>query len=971
MSHRGWYPLLSVALQLSLAATPSAQSQQIQPGALRQMAALLAEKESRNPVQRKMDSHLVHAAKILRGEPVHPGFPRPPGEIESVGLDSRNYVEVDIQAKVTPTILSLIRSASGVILSSFPQYDTIRVRLPLLAVEKIAALGDVKTVVPARHSSSAVLGVDTSGDRAHQAFFVRDNLGYDGSGTTVGVISNGVDSLAAQIQAGNLPNTVTVLPNQAGAGDEGTAMLEVVHSLAPGATLYFATDGNDPSQMAINIQALATAGCQIIVDDIAFAQEGVFQDDTVAQTINTVTAEGVFYFSDAQNSGSLLKGTTGTWEGDFLDSGTNISAVTAQEATSYSVHNFGSAAHILNSDVLTTPSTDPANPEYVLEWSDPLQGSANDYDLFILDSTLSTVLASSTNLQTGGQKPLEFVKTTVKPNSRIVIVRKSSAATRALHLNTQRGRLLIGTTGATCGHNAAASAFTIAAASASNASGEAFTGGIVNPVESYSSDGPRRIFFTPAGSPIAVGAFTFASNGGTLLDKPDFTAADHVPTGLAANSGYNPFPGTSAAAPHAAAIAALILQSVPTISAAGMRAALTTSALDIEAPGFDVNSGAGIIMAPTAVRAALHVPALNLTLTGSSTLVQGQTGASFTIRVSNPAGGFPSSGILSVTAALPAGITQTSLSGSGWTCTVLTCSRSDILNAGASYPPITIAANVAANIATAPLTSTASAILGSLSIAAASFKTQICASGTPCPSINPGGVVPVFSASTTVQPGSWISLYGSKLASSVFLWNGDFPTNLGGVSVTINSKPAYLWYVSPTQINMQAPDDTATGTVNVTITTNGVPASSLVNLGQFGPSFSLFNSKYVAAIVATLGAAGNSGQGYDVIGPSNAFAFRSRPVKPGEIVSLYGVGFGPTTPAAPAGHLLTSDPAQSVVAPIVTIGGQAATVDFAGIVEEGLFQFNVVVPALPSGDQLLQATVANVSTPAGVYITVQ
>ena len=239
------------------------------------------------------------------------------------------------------------------------------------------------------------------------------------------------------------------------------------------------------------------------------------------------------------------------------------------------------------------------------------------------------------------------------------------------------------------------------------------------------------------------------------------------------------------------------------------------------------------------------------------------------------------------------------------------------------------------------------------------------------PSITSGGIVPVYSSSTTIESGSWISIYGSNLAGAAAQWNGEFPISLGGTSVSIDSKPAYLWFVSPAQINAQVPDDNATGTVAVTVATPGGSASSTVTLGQYAPSFSLFNNKYAAAIVPTPGVPGNSGAGYDYIGPSGAFSFPSRPVKVGETLVLYGVGFGPTNPPVTAGHAFSSA-APSVTPPIITIGGATAVVNFAGIVEAGLFQFNVVVPAnVGSGDQLLQAMVGGMTTPSNIFITLQ
>lgn len=238
------------------------------------------------------------------------------------------------------------------------------------------------------------------------------------------------------------------------------------------------------------------------------------------------------------------------------------------------------------------------------------------------------------------------------------------------------------------------------------------------------------------------------------------------------------------------------------------------------------------------------------------------------------------------------------------------------------------------------------------------------------PAISNGGVVPIDSPVNTIQSGSWISIYGTNLAAGTATWNGDFPKTLGGTSVMIDNQPAYLWYVSPTQINLQVPDDSALGPVNVTVTTPVGSSTSTATLAAYAPSFSLFSARYPAAIVMTSGSPGNSGAGYDIIGPTGAFSFPSRPVKPGEILILFGVGFGPTNPFVPPGQLFFGA-APSVTNPLITIGNMPATVQFAGVIEAGLFQFNVVVPNAPSGDQPLIATIAGVSTQPGVYVTLQ
>jgi subtilisin-like proprotein convertase family protein len=163
-----------------------------------------------------------------------------------------------------------------------------------------------------------------------------------------------------------------------------------------------------------------------------------------------------------------------------------------------------------------------------------------------------------------------------------------------------RGRLdpTMATSGAIRGHSAAAAAFSVAAAPAT-APGpfpNPFTTASVS--ETFTSDGPRRLLLNPDGGEITPGNRT--STGGIVRQKPDITAASGVST---STPGFNPFRGTSAAAPHAAAIAALMLSAVPTLTPEQVRAALITTAVDIEAPGVDRDTGAGVVMAQPALAA--------------------------------------------------------------------------------------------------------------------------------------------------------------------------------------------------------------------------------------------------------------------------------------------------------------------------------------------------------------------------------
>ena len=204
--------------------------------------------------------------------------------------------------------------------------------------------------------------------------------GVDGTGLKIGVLSDGVTSRALSQATGDLPPTcgtppcLTVLAGQAGAGDEGTAMMEIIHDMAPGASLYFATANNSITSFAANIRALQATGCSIIVDDVFYFVESPFQDGqtaavvstsqggVVTQAVNDVVAAGAMYFSSAGNEGSLDAGTSGTYEGDFAPQ------AAAPPLPTGNVHNFGSGNGF---NTITSPGEQVVG----LFWADPLGGS--------------------------------------------------------------------------------------------------------------------------------------------------------------------------------------------------------------------------------------------------------------------------------------------------------------------------------------------------------------------------------------------------------------------------------------------------------------------------------------------------------------------------------------------------------------------------------------------------------------------
>jgi hypothetical protein len=597
---------------------PSLVADSLPAQARSQLEAVMAEKAQRTPAQRKVSSNLLYARKIRRGESIADGvnFLR-----SSVDISADGLVIVDIQANVTTEILARIVTLGGRTISSVPAYRAVRAAVPIDAIETIAAMNDVQFIRPAdemmtqgqRPLSRATVSdspvtnkTNTSeGDIAHRAPTARATYNVTGAGISIGVMSDGVNTLAERQSTGDLP-AVNVLSGKAGSGDEGTAMLEIVYDLAPGDDLFFATANGGQAQFAANIEALCDAGADIIVDDVFYFAESVFQDGIVAQGVNNAVADGCHYFSAAGNSGNKNDGTSGVWEGDFFAAASNPPGLGAGDTA----HDFGSGNNS-NQITLDTPYS------FILQWSDPRGGSSNDYDLCIF--TPGMVLAEcSTNFQTGTQDPFEIISSAAfnDLNYRLVIVKNSGAANRFLHLNTIRGRLAISTSGQTAGHSAAANAYGVAAVNVATAAGGAFSGGSANPVRTYSSDGLRRIFFNSNGVAITPG--NFSSSGGQLLQKPDIAAADGVST---ATPGFNPFPGTSAAAPHAAAIAALMLQAAGgpgSLTVTELRDAMWDGALDIEGSGVDRDSGAGILMADAGVAQVYRVFADNPLVAGTT-----------------------------------------------------------------------------------------------------------------------------------------------------------------------------------------------------------------------------------------------------------------------------------------------------------------------------------------------------------------
>ncbi len=222
------------------------------------------------------------------------------------------------------------------------------------------------------------------------------------------------------------------------------------------------------------------------------------------------------------------------------------------------------------------------------------------------------------------------------------------------------------------------------------------------------------------------------------------------------------------------------------------------------------------------------------------------------------------------------------------------------------------------------------------------------------------------------QPGgasaTWMAIFGSNLSTTTYSWqnsdfvNGQLPTSLQGVTVTIDGMPGYISYLSPTQINVLAPDDPVTGPVAIQVTTAQQGSNTLTfQKSQFSPAFFTFDGTHVAAQNLSY---------VDIGSPGLIPGVTTVPATPGETIILYATGFGPTNPALPTGQLVTTPAALANTAQ-AAIGGVTAPVTFAGLIAPGLYQLNVTVPSVPNGDAALSATVGGVSTQTGVVVTVQ
>ena len=463
---------------------------------------------------------------------------------------------------------------------------------------------------------------------AREAFLV------DGSGIDVGVLSDSYDqaikstTAPGDVASADLPGEgnlcghttpVAVLdPDKSGGGpptDEGRAMAQIVHDLAPGSGLAFASAFNGETSFANNIRDLAAAGSEVIVDDVFYLGEPFFQDGPIAAAINEVVAGGVAYFSAAGNDNLIdAEGhEIASWEAPAFRDANGC----PQEVRLFPGAN---GAHCVDfhpgSPVdRTFGAKVPAGTQLFvdLQWAEPWLGVNTDLDAFLLDASGELIAISTEDNPGISQKPVEILHwtngSTTAQTVQIVINRYEGLAPRlklallgngagvkATEYPRSTGEDVVGPT--VFGHSGAASAVSVGAVPFDNSSEP----------EGYSSRGPVRHEFGPVDGVQAADPLPVPE----IVSKPDLAATDCGLTTFFAFFTSQPpagwrFCGTSAAAPHAAGVAALMLEEEPAATPDQVRTALQAGAVPVGEHG-PCAVGAGLIDAASAIEDLLVPP---------------------------------------------------------------------------------------------------------------------------------------------------------------------------------------------------------------------------------------------------------------------------------------------------------------------------------------------------------------------------
>ena len=546
---------------------------------------------------------------------------------------SNNLVQVAanqilVDARATNDGGAMLDDLLGLGLTRASRYgDIVSGLLPFAAIEDALALPSVRSITasprPIRHAGS----ITSQGDAALRADIARSAFAVDGTGVTVGVVSDSFDYLggaAADIASGDLPAAGVPVLNgestlcgvQVFCVDEGRAMLQIIHDVAPGADLLFQSGIDGVAAYANAIANLAANGADIIVDDLLIINEPMFQDGIVAQAVDAAVAGGVAYYTAAGNSGRQ------SYEAPFDDSGEVfcIEILPPEgdcEPTFERVgrmHDFDPGPGVDNYLNITVPVNGVMT--IAMQWDQPYGGAGptTDHDILLLDGTgqiyVPGGISANDNIITGeGWEAFRFDNNEVLDLGTEFSIIITYDDVDSLDPPASFVKLVIfgenitisewaTDSGALFGHPNAASA---------EAVGAAF---YMDTPENGMSPPMLRSFSSAGGTPIL-----FDVNGVRLAEPevrqaPEIVAVDGVNTTFffddsIGNDGIDDFVGTSAAAPHAAGVAALVLEAKPSALPGELGRMLQNTAIDMGTAGVDFDSGHGLIQADAAIAAVL------------------------------------------------------------------------------------------------------------------------------------------------------------------------------------------------------------------------------------------------------------------------------------------------------------------------------------------------------------------------------
>jgi len=526
-------------------------------------------------------------------------------------------VAVDQRGDVLLTQLQMLGLREGVAFRSM-----IFGYLPIDNLDELKNVSSLHYARPYYKPVNNVGKVTSQGDKSLRADVARATYNVTGVGSKVGIISDSYDVLSgasAGVASGDLPaEGVQVLDDFTVGADEGRAMAEIVHDVAPGAAIAFNTAFRGMAGFAQGIIDLADAGCTIIVDDIIYLAEPFFQDGIIGQAVDqVVNNNNVSYFSAVGNQART------SYMSQFRNSGI--------ELPGYGIaHDFGGGDIYQK---VTIPAG--GSVQFSFQWDEPFRsvsggtGAKTDLDILVFRGNSLVAFGATDNIYSGD--PVEvtglYTNTTGAPLEVNVLIVKyagpDAGILRWVNFGSLNSLVEYDTkTGASFGHSNATRAIAVGAASYINT--PAYNSQLATAlVEPFSSAGGVPVYFDAAGQRI---------NGttGITRQKPEITAVDGGNTtffGLSdyEGDGFLNFFGTSAAAPHAAAVAALMQERAGNkLSPAQLLATMQQTALDMDDPatpgfdtGFDFGTGYGFIQADKALQS---LGGSTLVITGVNTL---------------------------------------------------------------------------------------------------------------------------------------------------------------------------------------------------------------------------------------------------------------------------------------------------------------------------------------------------------------